>query len=246
MSAPKDEFGDLRRHTMRPIVFRVLRRLLLGFCRVALKMDVRNDENVPRDGGCIIVANHLHNLDPVLVAIATPRPLHYMAKKELFDVPVIRRIIRWAGAFPINRGKMDRVALKRAHATLKQGIALGMFPEGTRSVSMKIERVLPGAGLLALQDKVPIVPVAVTGTERMPFNGKKQQRRGSSMPDPGHKGVRIQFGEPFFIPDEIDGKRTNAAAAIDYMMQRVATSLPPDYRGIYGDIRSQVINVPDG
>jgi 1-acyl-sn-glycerol-3-phosphate acyltransferase len=139
---------------------------------------------------------------------------------------------------------MDRGAIKRAHATLKQGIALGMFPEGTRSVSMKIEQVLPGAGLLAVQDKVPIVPVAITGTERLPFNGKKQHHRGTEMPDPGHTGVRITFGEPFFIPDEIDGKRTNAAAAIDYMMQKVASALPPDYRGIYGDdVRTQVIEV---
>lgn len=236
---------DLRKGTMSPLTFRILRRLLYGLCKLLVRLDVQGAENVPKTGSCIIVSNHLHNLDPVLISIACPRPLHYMAKVELMRTPVLGRILAWAGAFPINRGKMDRTAIKRAQATLQQNIALGMFPEGTRSRSMKIERVLPGAGLLALQDGVKIVPTATTGTERLPFNGRKQQHGSSSIPGPGHKGVRIIFGDPFLIPGEINGTRTNAAAATDYMMQRVAALLPDEYRGVYSATHSGIIEIGD-
>lgn len=241
---PGDQI-DVRAGTMSRITFTWLRWLLYGIAKLLTRMDVRGAGNVPKEGGCIIVANHLHNLDPVLISIACPRPLHYMAKIELMRVPVLGRILRWGGAFPINRGKMDRTAIKRARATVQQGVALGMFPEGTRSRTMQIEHVLPGAGLVATQDKVLIVPAAITGSERLPFNGAKQHRRGSTMPDPGHKGVRITFGEPFLIPDEIDGKRTNAAAATTYMMERVAAMLPVAYRGIYGPEPSQIIELDE-
>lgn len=246
MTAPIQQPADLRRGTMRPLTFRLLRRLLLLVCRIVMHLDVRDARNVPETGGCMIVANHLHNLDPVLISIACPRPLHYMAKIEIMTVPILGRILRWSGAFPVNRGKMDRTSIRRAHATVEQGIALGMFPEGTRSRSMKIERVMPGAGLIALKEGVTIVPTAITGTERLPFNGHKRRQRDLPGPDPGHEGVRIVFGEPFLMPSEIDGKRTNAAAATEYMMQRVAALLPESYRGPYSSAQSKVINVgPD-
>lgn len=236
---------DVRKGTMSPMTFRILRRVLYGLCKVLFRLDVQGAGNIPKTEGCIIVSNHLHNLDPVLICIACPRPLHYMAKVEVMRVSVLGRFLTWVGAFPINRGKIDRMAIKRAHATLEQNVVLGMFPEGTRSTSMKIEHVLPGAGLLALRDGVQIIPTAITGTERLPFNGIKQHRDRTSMPDPGHKGVRIVFGDPFLIPSEIDGKRTSAAAATDYMMQRVAALLPNEYRGIYSAMHSGIIEVED-
>jgi 1-acyl-sn-glycerol-3-phosphate acyltransferase len=235
MSAPTVP-TDVRAGTMRPRTHALLQTLLMALSKAVVKLHVVDDHNVPREGGVIVVANHVHNLDPLFISIACPRALHYMAKKELMDVPVLGRILRWGGAFPINRGHADRTAIRRATATVEQGVALGMFPEGTRSRTVRIERVLPGAGLVALQGKVPIVPAAITGTERLPFNGSKQHHRGEiNLPDPGHKGVRVIFGEPFTIPPTIDGKRTNADAATDFIMRRVAELLPPAYRGIYGD-----------
>jgi len=109
---------------------------------------------------------------------------------------------------------------------------------------MKIDRVLPGAGLFATKGDVVVVPCAVTGSERLPFNGAKQHsRRDVNMPDPGHKGVKVTFGQPFTIPPEIEGKRTTAETATHYMMQRVAALLPEPYRGIYGTTPS-VIEIP--
>lgn len=244
MTAKGTDFGDLRKGTLGPVTFIILRYILYGICKVLFRLEVRGTENVPKEGGCIVVSNHLHNADPLLISVSCPRPLHFMAKSELLNFPLLGWILRRTGGFPINRGKADRTAVKRARATVQQGIALGMFPEGTRSTTMKIERALPGAGLVAIQDRAKIVPCVITGTERLPFNDSKQHKRsGHDMPDPGHKGVRITYGEPFHVPEEIDGKRTTAADATDYMMRRVAAMLPEAYRGIYGTKHSRVINI---
>src|SRR5687768_8201409 len=77
----------------------VVRTILLALCRLLMRMKIVGIENVPADGGILIVSNHLHNADPVLISIACPRPLHYMAKKELMGVPLIGRLIRFGGAF---------------------------------------------------------------------------------------------------------------------------------------------------
>ncbi len=236
---------DVTEGTIRLRTFHIVRRAVIWLLRLLFRLDIKGEGNVPKDGAFILVSNHLHNLDPVFTAASCPRRVHYMAKIELFKVPVIRTIIRWVGAFPINRGKMDREAIRHGQAVLKAGYGLGIFPEGTRSLSMKIERVLPGAGLFAVRGDVMIVPCAVTGSERLPFNGKKQHRRDEPMPDPGHKGVRVTFGEPFRIPPEIDGVRTNAESATHYMMSRVAALLPEPYRGVYAVDRSTVIEIDE-
>jgi 1-acyl-sn-glycerol-3-phosphate acyltransferase len=245
MSTTRSEI-DVTTGTIRPRTFRFTRTAVIRACKLLFGMTIEGEANVPKMGAYILVSNHLHNLDPVFTSAACPRPVQYMAKVELFKVPVLRRIIRWVGAFPINRGKMDREAIRHGQAVLKAGYGLGIFPEGTRSLSMKIERVLPGAGLFALKDDVTIVPCAITGSERLPFNGAKQHRgKGADMPDPGHKGVRIRFGEAFTIPAVIDGKRANAEAATHYMMERVAALLPEPYRGIYGVSNSEIIEIED-
>lgn len=229
-SARGDEFGNLRKGTLRGVPFVVARFVLLNLCRVILGLRVEGAENVPRTGGLLLLSNHLHNADPVLICIATPRPVHFMAKRELMSVPVIGRVIRFAGAFAVDRGRADRVAIRRAMATLDQGIAVGVFPEGTRSPSQQIERVLAGAGLIALKGGSPVVPLAITGSEHLPFNGSKSGRRGLGAV---RRGVTIRFGEPFTVPPMVDGKRTTADMAIDLIMLRIAAMLPERYRGIY-------------
>lgn len=226
---------DVRKGRMRLVpTFYILRTILYALSWLLAGMRVRGSRNVPRNDGCIIVANHLHNLDPLLISIACPRPLHYMAKVELMKVPVLGKLLAWAGAFPIHRGKVDRTALRHAQAVVEQDVALGIFPEGTRSKDMKITRVLPGAGMIALQNHAAIVPCAIVGTERLPFNGNKQARSKLGMPKRERRGVTITFGEPFTIERDMNGARVSPADATDIMMRRVAELLPPDYRGIYG------------
>ncbi len=225
---------DLMEGKLQGRVFTSIRVILLLLFRILLGMKINGLNNVPRTGGVLVVSNHLHNADPVLISAAMPRPMHYMAKKELMSVPVIGKVIQFGGAFPVDRGKADRKAIQMATERLQQGIPVGMFPEGTRSVSRQIERALPGAGLIALRGTVPILPVANVGSERLPFNGSKQMHRGEGE-DTGRWRVTITFGEPFTIPTAPDGKRLSSEEAINLAMEKVAAMLPESYRGIFGD-----------
>lgn len=237
------ELVDFHKGKIRPRSFTVLRTSVAFLCKIIFGLRIRGQENIPGEGGFILVGNHLHNLDPVFMLTSSTRPIYFMAKQELFQFPGIKQLISWVGAFPVNRGKMDRSAIKQGQRVLQEGIGLGIYPEGTRSLSRKIDRVLPGAGLFATGGRYRIVPCAVTGSERLPFNGGKG--KGDLPPrDPGHKGVLVHFGEPFYLPEEIDGKKINAKAATDYMMRKVAEMLPEEYRGIYGAPETPV-DVPD-
>ncbi|MGI8484392.1 MAG: lysophospholipid acyltransferase family protein [Thermomicrobiales bacterium] len=226
----REEFGDLTAGTMQGVVFWSIRTVLLGLLRLLIGLKINGLENIPKSGGVLIVANHLHNADPVAIAVACTRPIHYMGKRELFEVPVIRSIIRFGGTFPIDRGHPDRWAIRRSEETLKQGIVLGMFPEGTRSKTGAMKEALAGAGLIGLRSNSPILPVAVMGTERLPFNGKRPLGRAK-----GFRGATVIFGEPFDLPREVDGKRLSADDASALMMHRIAELLPSQYRGAYGD-----------
>lgn len=234
--APRTK-GDFEYGTIRGRPRRVVRGILLLLLRITIKLRIEHIERAPK-GAAIVVSNHLHNADPILTTAAYPEPIHYMAKKEVFKIPILRPILRWCGVFPVDRGKSDRNAIRRAEAALQRGIAIGMYPEGTRSVTRALAKAHAGVGLIALRSEAPILPVVVTGTERLPFNGARgraQASAGSPMPDPGHRGVRILFGEPFFVPREIDGKRVTPEMATELIMIEIARLLPPDYRGIYAD-----------
>jgi 1-acyl-sn-glycerol-3-phosphate acyltransferase len=162
-----------------------------------------------------------------------------MAKKEVFHVPVLKWIMRWSGSFPVDRGKADRTAIKNAQARLMAGIPVGIYPEGTRSPTRSLQKAHSGAGLLALAANVPVQPVVITGSERLPFNGakaKQAKQQGASWPEHDHKGVRILFGEPFLVPRTIDGRRVTSEEATEIIMVEIARLLPPDYRGVYTDI----------
>lgn len=232
-----DEGGavDFERHTLRGWPRRALRVVILGFLRLVVKLRLQHVERAPLTGGVLVVSNHLHNVDPILVDAAFPRPLHFMAKKELFAIPVVRTLLPIVGAFPVDRGRADRTAIKRAQALLAQSIAVGIFPEGTRSVTRSLQKAHPGAGLLALSG-CPVQPVVVTGSERLPLNGAKAKlAAGAAWPDSGHAGVRILFGEPFTVPASIDGRRVGADQAAEIIMIEIARLLPPDYRGVYAE-----------
>jgi 1-acyl-sn-glycerol-3-phosphate acyltransferase len=224
---------DLEHGTIRGRPRVILRKPFLGLFFLLFRMRLKLVERVPTDGGLLVVANHLHNADPILLNAAFPRPLHFMAKKEAFKLAPLRWALHWVGAFPVERGKSDRKAIRRALATLEHGIAVGIFPEGTRSKVFAMQKAHPGAGMLALTSGALVQPVAITGTERLPFNGAKGRAEGELARDPGHSGVQILFGEPFTVPREIDGRKVTAEVATEIIMRKIASLLPPDYRGVY-------------
>ncbi len=224
---------DLEHGTIRGRARRIVRRTILSLFFLLFRMRLKHVDRVPAEGGLIVVANHLHNADPILLNASVPRPIHFMAKKEAFEQPVLPWILRWTGAFPVDRGKSDRGAIRRALAILENGIAIGMFPEGTRSKVFAMQKAHAGVGLLALTSGAAVLPVAITGTERLPLNGAKGRAEGDLARDPGHSGVQILFGEPFHVPREIDGRKVAANEAAEIIMMAIARLLPPEYRGVY-------------
>lgn len=232
---PEKQPLDFEKYTIRGFPRKVVRAVLMAILRVAIGFRVVGADRVP-DGPLLVVSNHIHNADPVLTNLAFPRPIHYMAKQEVFKIGVLRPILHFTGTFPVDRGGSDRAAIRRAEAALERGIAVGMYPEGTRSLTLSLQKAHAGVGLIALRSDAPVLPAVITGSERLPFNGAKgRATAGIKQPDPGHKGVRVLFGEPFRIPKEIDGKRTTSAQATELMMIEIAKLLPPDYRGVYAD-----------
>jgi 1-acyl-sn-glycerol-3-phosphate acyltransferase len=187
---------------------------------------VEGGKNVPRYGPLLVVSNHLHNADPVLVCVVVPRPVALMAKIELFRNPVLAFAIRLFGAFPVDRGAADRQAIRTALARLAAGNAVGMFPEGTRSRTASMARGLLGVGLLAARSGAPVLPVAITGSEHL----------GRLWPRPV---ITVRIGRPITISKPASG-RVDHQAIVDEMMTAVAALLPPAYRGYYGDARAAV------
>ena len=157
--------------------------LVLGPLRVVDK------DNVPRSGGLLILSNHLADVDPVAVQFACPRPMHYMAKSELFEIPILGNLIRMCGAFPVKRGEPDRAAIKRAVRLLRKGEVVCVFPEGQLSESGELQELKPGIALLARMAECQVICVGLKNTNRiMPY--------GKVTPRPSWHFTWAKWGQP--------------------------------------------------
>ncbi|MBI1885484.1 MAG: 1-acyl-sn-glycerol-3-phosphate acyltransferase [Chloroflexi bacterium] len=195
-----------------------------------INLEVVGRERVPRKGPLILACNHLNIADPPIITVAFPRRVVWMAKRELFDTPVLGILYHLYGCLPVRRTEADLKALREAQDVLRKGLVLGMFPEGTRSRIPGLRKAEPGTALIALRTGVPIVPVAITGTEPIHLPGSLfqflQRRRHH---------VRLAFGEPFTLP-QVERVRTEAVEqGADMIMRRIAELLPLEYQGIYAD-----------
>ncbi|MHB8510430.1 MAG: lysophospholipid acyltransferase family protein [Candidatus Dormibacteria bacterium] len=189
---------------------------------VGRKLQVEGSGRVPRTGGVLLISNHISTADPPILGARSPRPLHFMAKAEWFK----SRFLGWLGhellCYPVIRHTADRGALRHTLELLKAGQAVAIYPEGTRTEDAQMREPEAGAGFLARHSGVPIVPVGIFGAERVWPKGRRL---------PHATEVHLVFGEPFSLPESI---RDNHAAA-EYMMARVASLLPPAYRGVFAD-----------
>jgi 1-acyl-sn-glycerol-3-phosphate acyltransferase len=140
------------------VVWPVFRLLLRG--RTAGKA------NVPLDGPLVVVANHGSDLDPPLLGHVLGRPVAFMAKAELFRVPLLGALIRACGAYPVSRGASDRQAIRTANERLTEGWATGVFLDGTRQSDGRVNAPQPGAALLAARAGAPLLPVAIVNSHR--------------------------------------------------------------------------------
>lgn len=135
--------------------------------RTIFRMRVEGVENVPLEEGVILCANHSSGHDPVLIGVAAPRPISFMAKEELFRNPFLRVLIRALGGFPVKRGRPDRAALRKALQVLESGGCFGVFPEGTRVRDAEPGKAQPGTAYLALKSGAMVIPVGVSSSYRL-------------------------------------------------------------------------------
>ncbi|MBD0335867.1 MAG: 1-acyl-sn-glycerol-3-phosphate acyltransferase, partial [Cyanobacteria bacterium Co-bin13] len=142
--------------------------------------------HVPRQGKLVVVANHASDFDPPILSSCVRRPVSYMAKEELFRVPVLSPAIRLYGAYPVKRGSADRSALREAMKQLDQGWAVGIFLQGTRTANGRIPAPKLGAALIAAKTQTPLLPVSIWGTHLI-FKQSKWPR-----PTP----LTIRIGQP--------------------------------------------------
>lgn len=194
-----------------PKFHRWFQRLALPFVQLAFhihfKLRIIGRENMP-EGGCVVCPNHNHNSDPPLAAcgISNRYGIRIMAKKELFEVRGLSRLITWLGAFPVDRSRADLTAIKTALQAVKDGNKLIIFPQGTRGAGE--DEAKDGAAMLALKTKAPIVPVYIT---------EKKKKHGR---------VYVIVGKPF----QPDPKSKDYAALSHEIMHRIYALRPEEER----------------
>jgi 1-acyl-sn-glycerol-3-phosphate acyltransferase len=160
------------------------------------RMRVVGRENVPRSGALVLAPNHFSQMDHFFVGLYLRRKIRFMAKSQLFGTPVLTYIYKHGGAFPVRRGHHDEEAFKTAFTILEQGEMVLVYAEGGRSRSGELGEVKPGLGRIALESGVPVVPVAIHGSEGV--------RRWKRFRFPK---VTVRFGEPVSYPIETAPRR---------------------------------------
>ena len=206
---------------------KLLNLLLRAAYFLALRLEVQGAENVPAEGPLVLMINHVDAMDPFIAVGVFPRLVTPLSKIEVFHIPLIGFLTRLYGAIPIRRGQIDTQAMRQALQVLDQGEVLLVAPEGTRSPTYSLQWGKEGMALMAVRTGAPIIPVAITGAQ---YAGRywKQLRR---VP------VRIVMGEPFRLdPAGQPLHRPLLRAMTDEAMYRLAAILPPEYRGVYGNL----------
>jgi 1-acyl-sn-glycerol-3-phosphate acyltransferase len=187
------------------MIYPAVRRLLAPVCRAIYRVEVRGEEHVPADGPVVVAANHPSVLDPFVLSTAIERPLRYLAKAELWRVPLFAPLLDALGGIPVNRDMGDRAALAVALAALEHGDAVGIFPQG----GVRRDAWHRGAARLALASGAPLLPARILATD--------EALR------PGHVGfprVAILIGEP--IPVE---RRQPTIALASELTARLRTAV---------------------
>jgi 1-acyl-sn-glycerol-3-phosphate acyltransferase len=181
--------------------------LCWAILRIGWRFAAVGVEHVPASGPLIVASNHVSYFDPPALGVALKRPVHYMAKQQLFAIPVLGTLIRWCKAYPVDRSRGDVAAIKRSVEVLASGAAIGIFPEGTRNPH-GTHAPQSGIALLHYLSKAPVVPAYVAGTLDVRRFGR----------------IRVAYGEPlsFVRPGEKASREDLAKWTAEIMKHIVA------------------------
>ncbi|WP_096190640.1 lysophospholipid acyltransferase family protein [Evansella halocellulosilytica] len=187
-------------------LFRFGKFVCRTYFRLFYKVEIIGKENIPNDGSVLLCSNHIHLLDPPLVGSFLKRSVRFMAKAELFEVPILKGLVKRLGAFPIRRGVSDRQALRTGLKLLKEQEVIGVFPEGTRSKTGQLGKGLTGVGFFALRSEASIVPCAVIGHYKL------------------FKPIKVVYGPPVNI-DQLRQEKGSAEEATKAIMDGIQNIL---------------------
>ncbi|GMQ77797.1 MAG: lysophospholipid acyltransferase family protein [Anaerolineae bacterium] len=205
-------------------IFRLIVRIILPFVG---PLRVTGQRNIPKAGPYIVAVNHMSKADPPLVLIALPgTTLKFFAGEKWERHLIFGPLMRWAGAIYINRGAVDRRALREALHDLEEGCVFGLAPEGTRSRIGKLLPARDGAAYLATRAKVPILPIGIVNTDQIDRNLRRLRRTP----------IEVRIGKLFQLPEiEKRPKSSELAAYTHYIMIHIAALLPERHWGYYDD-----------
>jgi len=172
-----------------PLLYWVLRAILVPFFLLYFRMSRIGREHLPRSGPLLLAANHRSFIDPFMIGTLVRRPVYYVAKRELFERRWQARVLNALGAFPVDRGASDQEAMATARAILERGDCVVIFPEGTRTRPGPLGEPRRGVGRLALETGVQVAPIAVIGTEDIRRGWRVRPRK-----------VRLRVGIPLRFP----------------------------------------------
>jgi len=199
-------------------VYETIRFLIIPLVKLVWRFRITGAAHIPKDGPVVIAPNHKSFYDSFFVALATPREVRFMAKQELF-AGRSARLLSMLGAFPVKRGEADPEALETARMVLREGGVLALFPEGTRHRDPdELRAPRRGAGRLAIEAGAPIVPCAISGTERLFFAG--------FLPRP----VRVQVA--FAAPIPATDLEATPEAAADLIENQVWPEVEKEFRNL--------------
>ncbi|HYN69675.1 MAG TPA: (d)CMP kinase [Candidatus Eisenbacteria bacterium] len=211
--------------------------IMRSIARAIVRIRVEGDlASIPRRGPLIVAANHASSADPVLIGAfliqTLGRPLNWLGKRELVEMPLIGWFMRRVPIHPVDRATADLEAFRVAMRILESGNILAVFPEGTRSEDGRLQAAKDGVALLALRSGAPVLPVAVSDSDLLWPKRSRLPRRGAS--------VTVRYGRPFRVAEELPlapggtDRRAAKEAATGLIMARIAELLPERQRGVYG------------
>ena len=207
---------------------RIVRRLFCSIARllawVFTKVEIQGLENFPSQGPAIIVANHLGDADFVLGIAFTPHLPEVLAKAELYDFPVLGKLMELYGVIWVHRGQPDRRALRASLQGLAEGRMISLAPEGRESLTGGLEEGTNGAAYLALKTNAPILPVTFTNTENVTLYPNMKRLRRTH--------IKITVGKMFSL-DNVGNRRDSIHLGTEKIMDTLAIQLPVEYRGVY-------------